>query len=200
MDSKLTMLLMFYFSFGPGAAGYNCYRCSSWQSDDYYDDECGKSNYHGSVGYQIGIFAGCAMSVFEDGHVWRGFEDYHSNPVEACRPVDDDGPGILCWCPHEKCNKYLCEECFANSTTTPSPSTQNPPSKGLSCYNCVDCPTVDENTAVVTDENFLTCVTVMTSEEVIIRSGSGDAYDDGECIFDGTVMHCHCTTSLCNNM
>ncbi|CAL4138681.1 unnamed protein product [Meganyctiphanes norvegica] len=77
---------------------------------------------------------------------------------------------------------------------------RNPYFSGLSCYDCVDCPTVDENTKVAYDEHFLTCVTMMTSHEKIIRNGSYDAHPDGHCYLVGSVTYCHCTSSFCNGV
>ncbi|CAL4152790.1 unnamed protein product [Meganyctiphanes norvegica] len=103
--------------------------------------------------------------MWDNGYIWRG---HPRGELEGdmCQRI----PDLQCWCLEDKCNSHLCEECVdttttiaATTTTTTTTTTQQPPSKGLSCYSCVDCPTVNETTTVVFDEDFLTCVTIMTS-------------------------------------
>ncbi|CAL4089367.1 unnamed protein product, partial [Meganyctiphanes norvegica] len=224
MDYRLNLLVILFVFFGADAK--ICYFCSTNPDTDGvpYDAACGDLNYDGNA-ESYPIYVGCAIIVYDDGNVLRLYEPKSSaDNDDVCQRYNyDDGAGDLmrCWCPEDKCNSHLCEECFNTPTTTEQlptegrvgwlrgsvfdygcwgPRFDSQSSQGLSCYNCVDCSTVDENTTIVFDENFLTCVTIMTSHETIIRSGGFEAYPDGECYTEGTVTYCHCTTSLCNGM
>ncbi|CAL4059512.1 unnamed protein product, partial [Meganyctiphanes norvegica] len=186
-----------------------CYYCSNNHiSNADYDSNCGNPNYDGHS-ERASFVRGCFIIIYDDGNIWRGFEGKHQeNHDDECQRVTDnvDGWGTRCWCPTDRCNSHLCENCFPTTTTTTTTttpttttSTQSPPGNDLTCYNCIACPTTDENTEVVSDENFLTCVTIMTGDGTIIRDGGYDDHADGDCFANGGVTQCHCTTPLCND-
>lgn len=83
------------------------------------------------------------------------------------------------------------------SITTAAPTTV-PTGEGLSCYSCVGCPHVEEDTKVIQLDEYLTCVLTFFGN-TIIRGGSTDVYHGGECTMHGGVMDCYCNTHLCNN-
>ncbi|CAL4063759.1 unnamed protein product, partial [Meganyctiphanes norvegica] len=199
----VTILPMLYYLLGCADASLICYTCDSHPGGYHYDANCGDHNYDGLANHDT-YEVGCAMQIYDSGHVWRGFESQNQiDTQEACQRLDQgwsDGWATRCWCPDEKCNSYLCEECFPTTTaaTTTTTTTQEPPSKGLSCYNCIDCPTVNENTQVVFNEDYMTCVTILKGPDTVMRSGGLEPYADGLCYVDGTLIFCHCTTHLCN--
>ncbi|CAL4114187.1 unnamed protein product, partial [Meganyctiphanes norvegica] len=51
------------------------------------------------------------------------------------------------------------------STTTTTPghttTTSAKPTTGLSCYSCMDCSSIDDDTNTITDDDFRTCVTAI---------------------------------------
>ncbi|CAL4124315.1 unnamed protein product [Meganyctiphanes norvegica] len=215
----IIMMTMLYFIIGTADADIDryCYYCSSDKNDHRYDPDCDQPYYNATIETYSFQVTGCAMIMYDSGIMFRVFENVrHSSMDLACQPVNSEayGNGTRCWCPHDLCNTYLCEECFETSTTTSdittatttttaietsyTTTTQGPDSKGLSCYNCIDCPTVDEHTSVETDEKYLTCVTVLKSPDTVIRTGGLEPYAHGECYVDGTLIFCHCTTPLCN--
>ncbi|CAL4067720.1 unnamed protein product [Meganyctiphanes norvegica] len=194
-----------------------CYFCTSeadYPGDTLYDPNCNNIDYNGhSEEHNSFDYSGCAVEVFDDGYVWRGWQ---LNSKDHCTTKYSENRHVNythCWCPGQVCNNGLCEECFDSVSTTTTPTTiapttstttvptttQQPHNKGLTCYNCVDCATVDENTSVAHEENFLTCVTIMTSHETVMRGGGYDVHDDGTCYVDGSMAYCHCTTDLCND-
>ncbi|CAL4069473.1 unnamed protein product [Meganyctiphanes norvegica] len=211
MDCRITLLVfpILFFCHGADAWSITCYSCTNdphLHGSAQYDADCGEPNYDGYYGTSAPtdqFKRGCATIIYDNGYIWRGWATDTEVAGEVCQHTDWQGSGLQCWCMEDKCNAHLCDECFDTTTTTvattTTTTTQQPPSKGLSCYSCVDCPTVDESTTVVFDEDFLTCVTIMTCPETVVRSGGLDAYPDGECyVNDGTILFCHCTTSLCN--
>ncbi|CAL4146025.1 unnamed protein product, partial [Meganyctiphanes norvegica] len=211
MDQKLNLLMILISCIGAEAKTcYYCYTKEGYNSP--YDPDCGNPNYNGTNTITYSTAVGCAMQIYDDGNVFRGTESQrYADEHDACQYWDHMGTepaNMRCWCPDDLCNSYLCEECFTTPPTTDTPttttyipnSTQEPPNKGLSCYDCFDCPTVDESTKVAYDEKFLTCVTIMTSHEKIIRIGSYDAHPDGHCYLVGSVSYCHCTSSFCNGI
>ncbi|CAL4187677.1 unnamed protein product [Meganyctiphanes norvegica] len=216
MVHRITLLLILYVcGDGDALTTTTCYECSTdpESAGSTYDEDCGDPSYDGNY-YVSTSQPGCATFILDNGYMWRGFATQSDIEGEVCQHGYFASSGLQCWCIGYKCNSHLCEECIDATTTTTTATTttttttiaatiptttEHQPSKGLSCYSCVGCPTVDETTPVVFDEDFLTCVIIETSPEHVVRSGGLYAYPDGECyVSDHNVLFCHCTTSLCN--
>ncbi|CAL4128538.1 unnamed protein product, partial [Meganyctiphanes norvegica] len=115
MDYRLNLLVLFFVFIGADAK--NCYYCTTNSNMDGipYDAACGDPNYDGHAESHP-TYVGCATLIYDDGNVMRLYEPHSSTEEdEACQRANyGDGNGDLtrCWCPEDKCNSHLCEECF----------------------------------------------------------------------------------------
>ncbi|CAL4122633.1 unnamed protein product [Meganyctiphanes norvegica] len=175
--------------------------------DSDADPDCVQDNYDGKTGYDYGVFSAFTQ-VYYDGsnRVRRGSMD-EVREEGSCRDYADIA--ISCYCNSNLCNNHLCQQCqFPNSTvapTTPQPHTSNQPPTSetdLSCYSCVDCGVVDDDTTIASSEEFLTCFTAIElgNPHFVIRGGSRDYYEDGVCFYeDDHSFVCYCSSSRCNS-
>merc|ERR1712179_126671 len=70
----------------------------------------------------------------------------------------------------------------------------------LKCYNCSNCPHVDDSTPVV--EGAVSCeysVDSYAPNGAVMRRGTNDEHADGECVGFMGLTGCWCTHDLCNN-
>ncbi|CAL4177386.1 unnamed protein product [Meganyctiphanes norvegica] len=203
-----------------------CYYCSddpSWIGSDWYDTECAAYDYRGLTVEHTGT--GCYIRIYDSGYVSRGpisgdFEDgdcYHLRGYITC----------FCKDKNCNTDSY-CEQCFStltpstpeqttvtttepltstyttttaeptSPTTDASPATTIDPAANLSCYNCMNCASVDEDTTPTIEDNFLSCSTILVLESgLVIRGGSYDAHPDGECVTNTATVQCWCTSDIC---
>ncbi|CAL4083283.1 unnamed protein product, partial [Meganyctiphanes norvegica] len=116
---------------------------------------------------------------FEDGCIYGS--DYTEHFLTECR------------CEGSFCNTdNFCEQCDPPTTpgtteppttTDATPATTSESTTTLSCYHCIDCDTVDEDTTPIVEDNFLSCSTIaFLNNGEVIRGGSQDAHPDGECL------------------
>ncbi|CAL4114873.1 unnamed protein product, partial [Meganyctiphanes norvegica] len=88
----------------------------------------------------------------------------------------------------------------SSTTTQPGDTTTKQPSEDLQCYTCVNCPTVGDNTALVSDPEYNTCFTMMFLDgNTVYRGGSTVVEEDGHCIMQTDSMTCFCTHDACND-
>jgi len=212
------------------ASALTCYSCSDDPNSLFpYDPECGIYSYNNventiedTTPREI-----CYILLKNNGNVQRGKNNNGGKYDDGdCRY----GTSFTeCYCTGDLCNTdSYCSQCgypkptpvatetttstTSTTTTTPSTTSEAPTTTlstttesssggSLTCYNCFDCPSIDQNsTPVVEDEEFLTCVTsvLLNIKDEVVRGGSFDDRQDGECVqFDG-VFSCWCTSSLCN--
>ncbi|CAL4107764.1 unnamed protein product, partial [Meganyctiphanes norvegica] len=128
MDYKLPLLLVLHGLLG-GAAGFyqECYWCVLEVGHPLYDPHCNDTDYNGySEAHTSFDYSGCAVNVYEDGYVWRGFQLHDPDHCTTLYSDDRHVNYTHCWCLDFNCNNGLCEECFDSPTTT----TQQPHTKG----------------------------------------------------------------------
>ncbi|CAL4096952.1 unnamed protein product, partial [Meganyctiphanes norvegica] len=82
-----------------------CYDCSSDESFDDYDPNCGNNNYQGRVDFCPDCDC-CRTEVNDDGSVYR-FSDV-GNTDGTCWKGKDF---VACWCTDDYCDTGLCEHC-----------------------------------------------------------------------------------------
>ncbi|CAL4228685.1 unnamed protein product [Meganyctiphanes norvegica] len=185
----------------------SCYECTDDQAytDFPYDPDCGSFGYHGDSILDSGIEDMCSIVILNSGGIIRranrGFSD------GQCRYQPSY---TQCFCAGAFCNtNSFCGQCeyprptpsttYASSTlTTMKLST---PGSSLSCYSCIDCPTVDVSTPVVEDASFVTCVStvLLSSGTEVVRGGSDEDHTDGECLQHSESLMCWCSSDLCND-
>ncbi|CAL4072700.1 unnamed protein product [Meganyctiphanes norvegica] len=185
-----------------------CYTCSSDpNSEDLYDPDCGTNGYDGHSEEDYFKYS-CHTKVYEDRSVERYWDDTIFGTGQ-CFWVDDDVSYWICHCDTTRCNNNNCAYCHQPTTQGPTsatttaeitPTTPGSPSQGLTCYSCMDCSSVDENTNTITDGEFQSCVTaIFGTEESVMRMGDPDLHLDGECIHEDDGIFCYCITDLCND-
>ncbi|CAL4252422.1 unnamed protein product [Meganyctiphanes norvegica] len=191
------------------SASASCYRCSDGPDGigyGYIDPNCAEYYYSGLT-YDSDGGHGCVIKLYNNGDVTRGstYEHYGDG---HCEYLSDS---TLCYCKDKYCNTgSYCEHCgypkptpgTTDATTTtaepPSPTTDVTPAT-LSCYYCIDCATVDEDTTPIVEDNFLSCTTIVIVESsLVIRGGSYDAQSDGKCVENKGSLQCWCTGDSCN--
>ncbi|CAL4126674.1 unnamed protein product, partial [Meganyctiphanes norvegica] len=98
--------------------------------------------------------------------------------------------------------EVLCQAPLMTTTTTElTTTTSSVPLEGLTCYSCLDCPAVDETTTTISSDDYKACATAYSSESgMFLRFAVTQLHKDGECVDDGTLLKCFCTTNLCNNV
>ncbi|CAL4177196.1 unnamed protein product [Meganyctiphanes norvegica] len=189
-----------------------CYSCRddpSYIGSDIYDPQCGAYDYDGQISTKERD--GCYIVIYDSGYVKRGGE-FGQFEDGDCKygPVYTE-----CYCKRFLCNTdSYCEQCGVSpptpgttehttteplTTTYTTPATTSESTTTLSCYHCIDCNTVDEDTTPIIEDNFLSCSTIsfLNSAEVI-RGGSQGAHPDGECLVTTATVTCWCNGDLCN--
>jgi len=205
---------------------YQCYYCNNYDQGSKvpYDANCGNNNYHGNAADQNGDDQCCYTIHYDNGNVLRTGCSGHGDG--ECR---DGSGWTGCYCTGDKCNDNICQECGVpgptgetteappnttpvnpGHTTTPGgptdphtdphkTTTPSGPSLGLSCYTCMNCPTVDTNTPTISDPDYNSCfIQLVTGSHVVYRGGSKDHHNDGECIMVDGNMTCFCVGDNCN--
>ncbi|CAL4121028.1 unnamed protein product [Meganyctiphanes norvegica] len=203
-----------------------CYSCSDVPGHDEYDSQCGAYDYRGHT-HDDFIWQNCFLKIYECGYVTRGgttgyheegycsnwpggitcyCQNYYCNTDSYCEKcVSSSTPGTP---EHTTITTTEPLTTTYTSTTTaepPSPTTDatlattSDPAATFSCYNCMDCATVDEDTTPIIEDKFLSCSTIVILESVVvIRGGNYDAHPDGECVTNTGSVQCWCTGDICN--
>ncbi|CAL4123375.1 unnamed protein product, partial [Meganyctiphanes norvegica] len=103
--------------------------------------------------------------------------------------------------PETTTDSLLTTASMPHTTTSASPIVTTPAGSELSCYSCINCPEVDENTQVVQTDEYKSCVTTQFDQTYVVRGGSEEYHEEDECNTDNeNMIECFCSSNLCNNV